>query len=197
MYDDALRHRLVARTAARIAHGGLDGVSVRSIATESGTSTSAVYAMFGSKAGLVGAAALAAVESFVAAQEAAPLTQDPMADIHALGLAYRRWAFANPDLYQVMFGGRLPGHGPMPLGFATPDRVGIEPLMAAVVRLVDSGLMRTGSVETIALSIWSAVHGMVSLAIADGLAGSPLADDALYDEHLAVIMRGWAAQVPR
>jgi AcrR family transcriptional regulator len=52
-HDDALRDRLLDVAAATVSTGGLTVLSLRSLAAEVGTSTSAVYALFGGRAELV------------------------------------------------------------------------------------------------------------------------------------------------
>ena len=54
-YHEQLRIRLVAVTADTIARSGTDAVSLRRLAAAAGTSTNAIYALFGSKPGLVAA----------------------------------------------------------------------------------------------------------------------------------------------
>ncbi len=100
VYDDRLRSRLITGAAATLAAGGPEALSLRPLAAAEGTSTSAVYAMFGGKAGLVAAVVDAAQRSFIAAQKAAPTTADAQADLTALGHAYRDWAQAHPALVQ-------------------------------------------------------------------------------------------------
>lgn len=53
LYDDALRDRLLAATAEMVDDKGPERISLRDIAQNAGTSTSAVYALFGGKAELL------------------------------------------------------------------------------------------------------------------------------------------------
>ena len=104
IYDDSLRRQLIALTAESVADGGPDAVSLRALAKAADTSTTAIYTIFGSKDDLVAAVLDAAAESLTRAQDAVPVTDDPLADFTELGRAYRGWALAHPDLYNVMFG---------------------------------------------------------------------------------------------
>jgi AcrR family transcriptional regulator len=193
VYDDRLRSRLIDGAAAALAGGGVDALSLRPLAAAEGTSTSAVYAMFGGKAGLVAAVVASAQDSFIAAQQASPPTGDAQADLHALGHAYRVWALANPTLYTVMFGGRVVPDRCAPNPADEREAEAIGALLAIVERLVRQGIFRPVGVEVITLSIWASVHGLVSLEIA-GLA--PSADGVArerYDAHLDATRRGWLA----
>jgi hypothetical protein len=55
IHDEALGERLLDEAAARIAEHGLDGLSLRSVASAAGTTTAAIYTIFGGKPGLLAA----------------------------------------------------------------------------------------------------------------------------------------------
>lgn len=194
-YDDQLRARLVEVTADTIARSGTEALSLRRLAAAAGTSTNAIYALFGSKPELVAAVVAEGLSSFGAAQAAAlDPRRDSREDAVALGHAYRDWALDHPALYMVMFGGRTvpkdrtaPGAAPVP---------GITPLVSAVERLVADGVVDGDSVPEVAWTIWSVAHGMVSLEIAEGMPRR-VERRAVYDRALRVILDGWTAQVPR
>jgi len=194
-YDEQLRIRLVAVTADTIARSGTDAVSLRRLAAAAGTSTNAIYALFGSKPGLVAAVVDEDRRSFGAAQAAAlDPSRDSREDAIALGHAYRDWALDHPDLYTVMFGGRTvlndrtaPDADPVP---------SIAPLVSAVERLVADGVVRGDTVLEVAWTIWSVAHGMVSLEIAEGVPRRAGRRD-VYDRALRVMLDGWSAQPAR
>lgn len=194
-YDDQLRARLVEVTADTIARSGTEALSLRRLAAAAGTSTNAIYALFGSKPELVAAVVAEGLSSFGAAQAAAlDPRRDSREDAVALGHAYRDWALDHPALYMVMFGGRTvlkdrtaPGAAPVP---------GITPLVSAVERLVADGVVDGDSVPEVAWTIWSVAHGMVSLEIAEGMPRR-VERRVVYDRALRVILDGWTAQVPR
>lgn len=156
VYDDALRQRLLSETVEAIDTHGVDGFSLRAVTSAADTSTSAVYALFGSRDGLVAAVIDDAFASFGAAQlraEADGLT--------ALGRAYRDWALANPVRYRLMFGGAL-------LACAPEDVPSSDGAIAPLVRTVTALLPQANEadVRTRVLAIWAQVHGAVSLQLA-------------------------------
>jgi AcrR family transcriptional regulator len=214
-YDAALRQRLIDAAAAALATGGADAVVLRPIAAAAGTSTSAVYTLFGDRDGLIAAAIEAARHGFTRAQAAAPLSDDPIADLMALGHAYRDWALANPALYQVMFarsGAPLRGD-PLPPVTHAPAQAAIGPLRAVVTRLVMQGRFRPDDPDSIVMSIWAGVHGFVALELSVLPPVSPAPDprsgpgvaapaelaaarqraDRRYAAQLAALDRGWRA----
>lgn len=107
VYDDGVRARLLDAAAEHVFAHGLGTLSLRTIAREAGTTTAAVYALFGSKDGLVAGLYERAVTRFTEQLAAAPRRADPRDDLAALGLAYRRSALADPHGYRVMFGGHV------------------------------------------------------------------------------------------
>lgn len=194
LYDEQLRIRLIRGAAAALASGGPAALSLRSVTAAAGTSTSAIYSLFGDRDGLIAAAAQTAAESFSAAQRAVSADGDPVEHLLALGMAYRSWALANPELYLVMFGGRLPAAGPWDCegGFGAQPIDPIAPLVAAVRALLEAG-DHQGDLTEMVCSIWAAVHGMVSLELA-AWSDLPLERrDRLYRTHLEVLERGWRA----
>jgi len=118
LHDDAVRSRLLEAASTVLAQDGVAGLTVRDVAARAGTSTSAVYSLFGGRPELVRAVGDEAFARFADRLAAVPRTDDPEADLLALGLAYRRYARDEPHFYRAMFG--TPGagaqdgsHGPM------------------------------------------------------------------------------------
>ncbi|MFN8192808.1 MAG: TetR/AcrR family transcriptional regulator [Nocardioidaceae bacterium] len=188
-YDERLRRTLIDTAAELIAAHGAEALALRPLAERAGTSTNAVYSLFGSKAGLVGAVLAEAASSFTAAQRAVEASDDPLADLVGLGRAYHSWALAHPALYAVMFGDRVPVA-------ALADQVvgdeSMEPLLTTVSRGIAAGRLRPVDPVVAAMSIWAGIHGLVSLEIAGRLACDP-AGDGLLEEHLAAIAAYWLA----
>ena len=70
-YDEQLRAGLVRAAADRIAVSGAHGLSLRELAADQGTSTNAIYVMFGGKSQLVDAVLAQADAGFTHAQREA------------------------------------------------------------------------------------------------------------------------------
>ncbi|MFN8191706.1 MAG: TetR/AcrR family transcriptional regulator [Nocardioidaceae bacterium] len=187
-YDDRLRRTLIDTAAELIAAHGAEALALRPLAERCGTSTNAVYSLFGSKAGLVMAVIAEAATSFTEAQRSIVPTDDPLADLVGLGRAYRAWALAHPALYAVMFGDRVP----LPDAPSKAEEDSMEPLLSTVSRAMAAGQLRPGDPMVAATSIWAGIHGWVSLETAGRLS---LADavDNLAEEHLAAIATYWLA----
>jgi AcrR family transcriptional regulator len=161
-----LRTPLVEAGTRLLERDGPAALQIRKVAAEVGTSTMAVYTHFGGINGLVEAIIAAAFERFGAALASAPTTDDPMADLFAMGHAYRDFALASPQRYRLMFGLASPqlsstAETPrMPVAAAAFDQ-----LLNAVARIVASGRIRHDDVVEIAGRVWSMIHGLVLLEI--------------------------------
>lgn len=184
LHDDALSARLLEIASQAISTSGATGLTVRDVAHRSGTSTSAVYALFGSRDALVAAVGDEAFRRFAEHLRAVPRTDDPRADLLALGVAYRASAIVDPHFYRVMFdvsGVGARGDDDTP----TMSRPTFTVLRDAVLRvLVDVGLDRSeadaDALER-ALVLWGLVHGLVGLELGGLVPG----DDAERAERYA------------
>src|SRR5438874_7618362 len=94
---------LLEAAAHVIATDGPGRLTVRRVADEAGTSTMAVYTHFGGMPGLRQAVRREGFARLSARLAAVPKTDDPIADLALLGVAYYENATANPDLYRVVF----------------------------------------------------------------------------------------------
>ncbi|WP_336715402.1 TetR-like C-terminal domain-containing protein [Arthrobacter sp. USHLN218] len=184
VYDSDLRRRLLETTAELVAADGPARVALRDIAAAAGTSTTAVYSLFGGKPQLLTAVLDDAFRSFGDSQRAAAPE-----GLRGLGLAYRRWALEHRAFYALMFSSPL--GSPVPCE-PTPEVAGsaIEPLYEAV----GATLAATGSDESVPLvaaAIWGQVHGLVSLELAG--AGLPGTDwEAAYETALNAVGRSYS-----
>lgn len=159
-YDTDLRRRLLDVSSEAISRRGPDGISLRVVAAAAGTSTAAVYALFGGREELIEAVAAEGFARFGAHLDAVAHTDDAGADLLALGLAYRTSALADPHFYQVMFG--------VAAAAQPAQRTTFEALHEGVQRLHPGDTEET---EEIAYRLWSVVHGLVSLELAGMLPG--------------------------
>ncbi len=203
-YDDALRTRLVSGAADAVADGGIDGVSLRALATAAGTSTNAIYTLFGSRAGLLGAVLAEAASSFTAAQRTVPLTCDATRDFRLLGRAYRDWALEHQSLYSVMFGERsgalwqaAEGHGGASEDSAGESDSAMGPLLDHIRHGQALKVLRAAEPQVIATVIWATVHGFVSLEIAQWSHHPRGERDARYEECLSASHAYWASAQTR
>ena len=186
VHDDALRARLLDHAAALVFDGGVDALSLRRLAADVGTSTTAVYSLFGNKAGLLESLYREAVRRFGERMGEVAPSDEPDADIVRLGLAYREYALREPHLYTIMFA-RKPGDFDAVREDAAAT---IAPLVDAVVRGQLAGILRPVPAERIALSCWGIAHGLVSIELTGSLPpGLDVAGG--YEDAVRAMVDGW------
>ncbi|HEX6357651.1 TetR/AcrR family transcriptional regulator [Actinophytocola sp.] len=191
LYDDALRARLLDGAAALVFDHGVDALNLRRLASGADTSTSAVYSLFGSKAGLLESLYREAVRRFGERLARVPVTDDPVRDIVRLGIAYREYARDEPHLYGILFSGL---DEPNSDAGAEAART-IEPLVDAVRRGQAAGVLATVPAEQIALACWGVAHGLVSIEFA-GSVPPGLDIAAGYEGALVAMVKGWTVDRP-
>jgi AcrR family transcriptional regulator len=109
-HDDRTRAALLDAAEVVIARSGPHALSVRAVAEEVGTTTRAVYSLFGSKGGLLGALAGRAFVFLRDALDELPITDDAAGDLVGCGAGvYRRFVLEHPSLYRIAFQRALPG----------------------------------------------------------------------------------------
>jgi AcrR family transcriptional regulator len=169
------RDRLIEAGIRLLERDGLAALNVRNVSAEVGTSTMAVYTHFGGMTGLIDAIAGEAFARFTQALTEAPQTDDPVADFLAMGIAYHRFALANPQRYQLIFGASAPaslaGHRTdiTVTGSATDDKArgaSFDALRNLVHRMIATGRIRDDGEPAIAGRLWSLIHGAVMLELA-------------------------------
>ena len=190
VHDAALRTRLLECAGETLSTGGLAALSLRTLAAAVGTSTTAVYALFGGKPGLLEALHAEAFSRLGARLCAVPAGIDPVEDLIALGRAYRDAALAEPHFYEVMFGGALPAG----TGWWSAAAPAFRPLAELVERAVACGALRPGTpVATVSLALWATVHGLVSLHLRGLHPDEGPAPDEVFEQALRAVVSGWLA----
>ena len=151
-------------------------------------STTAVYNLFGDKAGLVREMFLAGFERLAEAFAAVPRTGDAVADLLALGHAYRANSLANPHLYELMFGRPVPEFQP-DADTAALIQPTFDALVAAVARCVEEGVFAPAEPHDLAVRLHGLAHGLCSLELRGALGD---ADEARrhWDGALESMVRG-------
>jgi AcrR family transcriptional regulator len=102
-HDERTAAALLAAAERKIEEGGADALSVRDIAQSAGTTTRAVYSLFGSKDGLVGALGQRAFELLQEGLADVDAGLDPRACLIEAALMFRRFALRHPALFSIAF----------------------------------------------------------------------------------------------
>ncbi|TCP49298.1 TetR family transcriptional regulator [Tamaricihabitans halophyticus] len=190
-HDDALRGRLLDRAGELLSEQGPRALSLRKLATDVNTSTTAVYSLFGGKAQLVRELYVDAFRRFGRQLGAVARSGDAPADLVQLGLAYREQALANQNQYAIMFGKPVPEF--------EPDEQANQEAAAAITPLLDivregtrTGALAGPSPEAIALAYWALLHGLVALELSNVVPAQLNSKDS-FEHALRAQLAGWRA----
>ncbi|MBX3099451.1 MAG: TetR/AcrR family transcriptional regulator [Salinibacterium sp.] len=168
-----VRSAILTEATRLFEENGADGFSMRQIADAIGYSATTIYLYFTDKNHLMYAVCEAGFADFGSSLAAAASAEtDPMEQLRAVGRAYVEFGLSHPLHYDVMFIrpqawaiGRLANEI---AGAERPEPESFVALVSLVSAAMDSGALRAGDPREAAALIWSAVHGVVSLAISLG-----------------------------
>ncbi|AEA27424.1 MULTISPECIES: TetR/AcrR family transcriptional regulator [Pseudonocardia] len=191
VHDEALRARLLEQAGQTLSTQGLGALSLRRLAADAETSTTAVYSLFGGKPALLSALVDEAFRRLAMHLERVRTTDDPCEDLVSLGLAYRESALADPHLYDVMFGAAAGSPDDTDPAAARPAFV---PLRRAADRAAVAGRLRPGAgPETVTLAVWAVLHGLTSAELRG--VGPGCADDVkvVFETVLRATVAAWCS----
>ncbi|MCV7092482.1 TetR/AcrR family transcriptional regulator [Mycobacterium interjectum] len=191
----SVRDEMLHAAVGLLDEHGPDALQTRRVAGAAGTSTMALYTHFGGMRGLIADVAEEGLRQFDAALTV-PQTDDPVADLFAVGAAYRRYAIERPHMYRLMFGStsahgiNAPAGNVLTLTVAEIDQhiPSFAHVVRAVQRSIRAGRITVGlaadgatdeAIVATAAQFWALVHGFVMLELAgfygeDGAAVAPV-----------------------
>jgi AcrR family transcriptional regulator len=199
----------------QIAEKGAPALSLRAIARELKITAPAIYNYFPDRDAMVTALIIDAFTSFgdsqLSARDAIP-EADLIGRFKAIGLAYRDWAHMYPQRYQLIFGTPIPGYQGSVEKILPSSARSISALFSVVESIRAAGRLNVdlypevkkeykahydiwkshvGDIHplsvSVAMLIWSRVHGVVSLEIQGNLPPYGENGDALYLLELDLI----------
>jgi len=190
---EQLHAQILAAAGELLAESGReDEVSIRAVADRVGVTPPSIYLHYADKDALLDAVC---VEAFTDMHEAmakagAGAEDDPVAALAAQGRAYIAFARSRPEHYRLMFM-RRPGHD---LEMPTEAEITATAGLSSVIDTL-SVAQRKGVIDAsedpirVALTLWSAVHGVAALLIAKP--HFPWGDtDELIDRVVAMTLYG-------
>jgi AcrR family transcriptional regulator len=157
-HDEHTATALLEAAERTVEEEGVDALSVRGVAAEVGTTTRAIYSLFGSKDGLVVALGARGFEMLGAAVAALPVTDDAGADLIAAGLEFRRFAVEHPALFAIS----VRELWPQIRGAAMSA---LEVLRARIERLDAAGGLRGRSVLDVQWQFHALCEGLASVEL--------------------------------
>lgn len=177
----------------RVAEGlfarrGVEGVTMRHIATELGCSPTTAYRYFKNKDEILSAVRAAAFNRFCEVIEnATSSSSDPRQSARNVGQAYLDFALANPDAYRLMFDisqAALTRSTELAEALARADRS----MVTYVAPLIDLGVLR-GETHAVGQMLWATTHGLVMLRLS-GIVTDDAVMRELHEMTIAALARG-------
>ena len=170
-----MRTAILDAAGRLVAANGIEGLTIRAVATAVGYSAGAIYEYFDSKQAILTSLYFDGADGLGVHCERAVAELQPSANaidaLHALGRAYRAYALGHAELYRLVFGGfKTPPPSPE-VACPGDERGGFGTLMRIAIRGIEEGMLVELPPPVIAFAAWSAVHGFVSLEITAHITG--------------------------
>ena len=201
----------------QIAEIGAAALSLRAIARELEITAPAIYNYFPDRDALVTALIIDAYTSFGDSQIEARNSvsaADLPGRLAAIGHAYRQWALTHPQRYGLIFGTPIPGYVAPVLEVLPSAARSLSALVSVIDQLRLAGKLKADgypSVQpgykeqfevwkkfagdydiyslSVAMLIWSRVHGLVSLEVTQNMPPFGVDGGALYQYEIASIQK--------
>lgn len=185
-HGDQLREEILAAVNRLLDEWGSDEkLTMRAVAQEVGVAAPSIYLHFTDKAELVWAALADKYTQLAAAmqtaEQAVGTDAGPRDRLRAQLHAYCRFALANPGRYRLMYQVRQPVGDPEQLGHH-PARQVSGPLRRGLRECADAGHPLALPLHQCAHTLWTSVHGLVSIQLTMAAPGAaPAAVDGVLE----------------
>lgn len=162
-----LKQQILDASVKLFSEYGYEGVSIRKIADLIEYSPTTVYLYYKDKNEILFELHEIGFKKFEAFNYNLIEIKNPLLRLHKLGENYIRFGLENPEYYDLMF------LIPAPIEFInkmkdcawTGGDNALGVLKSIITECLDRKLIAPGDVNTMAMAIWSMVHGLVSLVI--------------------------------
>ena len=161
-----LKNALIEAGVDILSREGVAGLSLRRVAQQAGVSHAAPYAHFADKQALIAAISTAGYARLydVLRRVAERYEGDPSAQLIEGAWAYVKFALEDTDHFKVTMSSVVEREEDYPAFVEMSQQA-----FALVVRTVEScqaqGILRPGPSDLVAVSLWSLMHGLVSLLL--------------------------------
>jgi AcrR family transcriptional regulator len=190
-HDQRTAAALLEAAERAIQQSGPDGISVRGVASDVGTTTRAVYSLFGSKQGLIAALAAHGFDLLRTGMEQLPETSAPDDDLIEAGLVIRHFAIEHPALFRIVFRNTADPFMRSQPGVRSSSAQALDVLKARVARLATVGPPGSTTVDEATLHFRALCDGLAGLELGGTIPSD--ACDRLWRAGLGALVRGFAA----
>ena len=192
-----LRRALLDEALSVIAENGVEGLSLRKVASRVGVSHTAPYHHFADKTALVQALAGEGMglmdERMAAAEQAAG--DDPKERLLGIGMAYVTFAVERPDYYAAFNAPEINNATAQGQGDRPEESQGDtwQRLLGAIIACQGAGELPQGDPVVLGVYLWSLVHGLAELWRGGPLSAMPQAAQGLEPLARQVLMAALGA----
>ncbi|SEP20817.1 TetR/AcrR family transcriptional regulator [Amycolatopsis saalfeldensis] len=160
--DQNSRRRFLDAALAVLTDRGVAGLTVRGVAEAAGASTITVYTRFGGRTGLLDALYERAFDLMrEQLLDVPPETEDGLADLIEVALAYRRFALENPARYALMYERSVHDFDPDPDLRTAVMRTTFVMFVDKIRRISEPGM----DLQQLGYLLWTSMHGLVSVEL--------------------------------
>lgn len=165
---EEIRTRILDAARELFASEGVESVTMRRIAERIEYSPTAIYFHFRDKESLLAELCDCDFRNFAQVFAEIARIKDPVERLRAAGRAYVEFGLKNPSHYRLMFMTPKPPHKVDVSSMGNPEEDAYAFLKGVIADLQASGRMRDDltDVDLLSQSIWSMIHGVISLEIA-------------------------------
>jgi AcrR family transcriptional regulator len=190
VHGDRIRQELLAAAEAMVAEGGADALSLRRLADAVGTTTRAVYSVFGNRGGLISALYREAFGVLIRKVEALPVTTDPLADLKNAALnGFRRYALEHPNLFRLVFERMIPEDRIRPQDLSAGGEAR-DVLRHLVQRCMDAGLLGGRPVDLVVNEFHALSQGLAAMELQGRF--RTVEPERVWTDALAALLAGLA-----
>jgi AcrR family transcriptional regulator len=163
-----LKNALIKAGVEILSKEGVGSLSLRKVAKEAGVSHAAPYAHFSDKQALIAAISTEGYRMLYERIDAAVQQHagDPLRQLVEAAWAYVRFALDDPDHFKITLSGVVEKEKDYP-AFVEMSRKSFGLVVQIVEACQKAEVLNPGPADVMAVSVWSLVHGFVSLLLED------------------------------
>jgi AcrR family transcriptional regulator len=163
-----LKNALIEAAVEILAQEGVGGLSLRKVAGKAGVSHAAPYAHFADKQALIAAISTEGFRTVYdrIRSEIQRCQGDPLQQLVGTAWAYVQFAIDKPAHFKITFSGAVEKQKDYP-SYVEISRESFGLVVQVVKDCQAAGILKNGPSDALAVSVWSLVHGFVSLYLED------------------------------
>lgn len=190
-HDERTAIALLDAAERIVEEGGLEALSVRRVANGVGTTTRAVYSLFGSKDGLVVALGVRAFDLLRAAIDSLPATDDPAGDLVEAGVVvFRRFVLRHPALFRLGVQ-RVAVPSELAHRFRCAAVGALGGLQSRITRLIDTRQLGARTVPDAICEFHALCEGLAALELRAAIPQGEA--ERIWRDALTALVAGWGA----